>query len=187
MPDSNDPSTKEPQPGEIVKTLVELVLKDEDLKKSLGRRTIYAILFTLAVATVELTIGIPFITLGSTPLVGIMASFLIAVIEDWVLSRRPPTAFYICPEEGRFIPIKRSSHPKYRKLKSCPDCGCELIRRCQRGKHFILSPDPDNPDTLPKLDGFCPFCKPSLPKSSRAYLPAGIKPADSRLTSSVQE
>jgi hypothetical protein len=190
MPDSNDPSTKEPQPGEVVKTVAELVLlvlKDEGLKQSLGRRTIYAILFTLAVATVELTIGIPFITLGSTPLVGIMASFLIAVVEDWVWSRRPLTAFYICPQESRFISIKRSSHPKYRKLRSCPDCGCELIRRCQRGNHFIVSPDPDNPDAPPKLDGFCPFCKPSLPKSSRAYLPAAAKPADSRRASSVQE
>ncbi|MGH9753191.1 MAG: hypothetical protein ACREA2_10445 [Blastocatellia bacterium] len=187
MPDSNDPSTKEPQPGEVVKTVAELVLKDEDLKKSLGRRTIYAILFTLAVATVELTIGIPFITLGSTPLVGITVSFLIAVIEDWVWSRRPPTAFYICPEEGGFIPIKRSSHPKYRKLRSCPNCGCELIRRCQRGNHFIVSPDPDNPNTPPKLEGFCPFCKPSLPKSNRAYLPAAKKPADSRSAAPVQE
>jgi hypothetical protein len=187
MPDGNDPSTKEPQPGEVVKTVAELALKDEDLKKSLGRRTIYAILFTLAVATVDLTIGIPFITLGSTPLVGITMSFLIAVIEDLVRSRRPPTAFYICPEEVRFIPIKQSSHPKYRKLRSCPDCGCELIRRCQRGNHFIVSPDPDSPDTPPKLDGFCPFCKPSLPKSSRAYLPAAAKPADSRRAPPVQK
>jgi len=175
MPDSNDPSNKESQPGEVVKTVAELFLKDEDLKKSLGRRTVYAILFTLTVAGVELTIGIPFITLGSTPLVGIMLSFLIAVIEDWIWSRQHPTAFYICPEEGRFIPIKRSSHPKYRKLRSCPDCGCELIRRCRRGNHFIVSPDPNNPDTPPKLDGFCPFCKPSLPKSSRAYIPAAKK------------
>jgi hypothetical protein len=187
MPDSNDPSNKESQPGEVVKTLVELFLKDEDLKKSLGRRTVYAILFTLAVATVEFTIGIPFITISSTPLVGITASFLIAGVEDLVRSKRPPTAFYICPEDGKFISIKRSSHPKYRKLRSCPDCGCELIRRCRRGNHFIVSPDPDNPDTPPKLDGFCPFCKPSLPKSSRAYLPAITKPADSRRASSVQE
>jgi len=187
MPDSNDPSTKESQPGEVVKIVAELFLKDEDLKKSLSRRTIYAILFTLAAATIELTIGIPIITLGSTPLVGITASILIAVIEDWVWSRRPPTAFYICPEEGRFIPIKRSSHPKYRKLRSCSDCGCELIRRCQRGNHFIVSPDPDTPDTPPKLTGFCPFCKTSLPKSHKAYLPAATKPADERAASAVQE
>lgn len=187
MPDSNDPSTKEPQPGEVVKAVAELVLKDEDLKKSLGRRTIYAVLFTLAVATVKLTIGIPFITLGSTPLVGITASFLIAAVEDWIWSRRPPTAFYICPEEGKFIPIKRSSHPKYRKLRSCTDCGCELIRRCQRGNHFVVSPDPEKPDTPPKLDGFCPFCKPSLPKSSKAYLPSNIKSAEGKAKSSAQK
>jgi len=167
MPESNDPSTKEPQPGEVVKTVAELVLKDEDLKKSLGRRTIYAVIFTLAVATVKLTIGIPFITLGSTPLVGITASFLIAAVEDWVVSNRPPTAFYICPEEGRFIPIKRSSHPKYRKLRLCPDCGCELIRKCQQGNHFIVSSDPDNPDTPPKLDGFCPFANHLFPNPAK--------------------
>jgi hypothetical protein len=172
MPDNNDPSTKEPQPEEAVKTIAELAFKDEELRKSLGKRTLYVIFLTLAVVTIKLTIGIPSITFGSAPLIGITASFLIAAMEDWVRSRRPLTSFYICPEERKFIPIKRSSHPKYRKLRSCPDCGCELMRRCQQGKHFVVSPDPESPDMPPKPGGFCPFCKPSLPKSGRTYLPS---------------
>jgi len=186
MPDNNDPSTKEPQPGEVVKTIAELALKDEDLRKSLGRRTTSAILLTLAVATAELTVGIPFITLGSTPLVGITASFLIAAVEDWVRSKRPATIFYICPEEGRFIRIKQSSHPKYRQMRSCPDCGCELIRQCQRGKHFIVSPEPGDPDAPPKLDGYCSFCNPALSRSDRAYTHAAKAPVESDPATSRQ-
>jgi len=180
MPDNNDPLTKEPQTGEAVKTIAELVLKDEEFRKSLGRRISSLILAATVLATVELTVGIPTISLKTIPLIAVVVVVLVASVEDWIASRRPPTAFYICPEDGKFIPISRSSHPKYRKLRSCPDCGCELIRRCQRGNHFIVSSDPDNPDTPPKLDGFCPFCKPSLPKSSKAYLPSNIKPAEDK-------
>lgn len=187
MPDNDEPPTKEPGTGEAVKTIAELVLEDEGFKKSLGRRITSLILAATVLAAVELTIGIPTITLKTIPLIAALVVVIFASIEDWIGNKRPQTAFYICPEDGKFIPIKRSSHPKYRKLRSCPDCGCGLIRRCQRGNHFIISPDPDNPDTLPKLDGFCPFCKPSLPKSSRAYLPASAKPADSRSAPSVQE
>ncbi len=178
MPDSNDPPTKEPQTGEAVKTLAELILKDEEFRKSLGRRITSLILAATTLAAIELTVGIPTIGLRAVPLIAVLVVVLIASVEDWVQRKRPPTIFYICPEEGKFISIKHSSFPKYRKLRSCPDCGCELIRSCQRGRHFIVSPDPDNPDTPPKLDGFCPFCKPSLPKTSKAYLPATNTPAD---------
>jgi hypothetical protein len=178
MPDSSDPLTTEPQTGEVVKTLAEIALKDEEFRKSLSRRISYAILATTALATIELTIGIPIISLRAVPLIAILVVALIAPIEDWVRKKRPSTVFYICPEEGIFISIKRSSHPKYRKFRSCPDCGCELIRRCQRGKHYIVSSNADQPDTPLRLDGFCPFCNPSLPKPSKAYLPMANKPAD---------
>ncbi|MGH9832613.1 MAG: hypothetical protein ACREBD_04210 [Blastocatellia bacterium] len=177
MPDS-DPPTKESQASEVVKALADLVLKDEELRKSLGRGATYAILAATAVAAIKLTIGLPVISFEAIPLIAFPAFVLITAVEGWIRSGRPPTVFYICPEEDRFIRIKRSSHPKYRQMRSCPDCGCELIRRCQQGKHFIVSPDPDNPDTPPKLDGFCLFCRPSLPKTSRAYLPATDKPAN---------
>lgn len=186
MPDHNDSSTKEPQAGEVVKTIAELALKDEEFRKSLGKRIGYVILSSSALAAIELTVGIPAIGLKYIPLIAISVFVLVAIVEDWLQSKRPATIFYICPEEGRFIRIKRSSHPKYRQMRSCPDCGCELIRRCQQGKHFIVSPEPDDPDAPPKLDGYCSFCKPSLPLPDRAYIPTAKAPVENDPASSRQ-
>lgn len=186
MPDDNDPLTKEPQTGEAVKTIAELLLKDEGFTKSLGKRITSLILIATVLAAVELTVGIPTISLTSIPFIAGVVVVILARIEDWMLSKRPSTIFYICPEEGRFIRIKRSSHPKYRQMRSCPHDGCELIRRCQRGKHFIVSPDPDDPDALPKLDGYCSFCKPSLSRSERAYIPAAKAPIENDPATSRQ-
>ncbi|MGH9842323.1 MAG: hypothetical protein ACREEM_26535 [Blastocatellia bacterium] len=178
MPDNDAPSPKDYQSGDAAKNVAELLLKDEELRRSLGRRTSYAILISAILATAKITIGIPFLSPGLVPLVAIIVVFLIATAEDWLLGKHPQTIFYLCPDEGRYIPISESVHPIYRKINSCPHCGCGLIKRCRGGKHFIISSDPNNPNTPPGPDGFCPFCKPSLPKTSRAYLPETKKPVD---------
>jgi hypothetical protein len=149
MPDSNDSPAKEHQAGEAVKAVADLILTDKEFRKSLGRRTTYAILTTAAVAAIKSIVGIPAISFEAITLIAFPAFVLIVAIEDWILSKRPSTVFYVCPEEGKFIPIRRSSHPMYRKLRSCPDCGCELIRRCRQGKHFIVSSNPDEPTNHP--------------------------------------
>lgn len=170
MPDNDESPSQEPKTGDVVKTLFELLIKDEEFKKSLGRRTTYLILATLAIATAELTIGLPIITLASTPILGTIIVFLIAQVEDWIRSKRPKTIFYLCPSEFRFFPIKWTSLPQYRKLKSCPNCGTKLIKRCQQGKHYIVSPDLTDPDAPPTAGSFCPFCDPNLPKDKRGYV-----------------
>jgi len=176
MSDRDEPPVTKPQTGEAIKTLVEILLKDEEFRRSLGRRMTYLILATLAVAAVELTIGLPIITLASTPLVGAIIVFLIAQVEDWIRSRKPRAVFYLYPQERRFIPIKWFSLPRYRQLRTCPSCGSELIKRRQQGQHFIVSPDFENPDVPPTIDEFCPFCDPRLPKVQRTYVPMGEKP-----------
>jgi hypothetical protein len=170
MPDIDDPPSQEPKTVDVVRTLFELLIKDEEFKKSLGRRTTYLILATLAIATAELTIGLPIITLASTPILGTIIVFLIAQVEDWIRSRRPKTIFYLCPNERKFFAINWSSLPQYRKLKSCWNCGTKLIKRCQQGEHYIVSADLKDPDAPPTVGSFCPFCDPKLPKEKRAYL-----------------
>ena len=39
----DDSPDKEPKPTDVIKTLLELLLKDEEFKKSLGKRTTYFI------------------------------------------------------------------------------------------------------------------------------------------------
>lgn len=170
MPDTSESPSQEPKTGDVVRTLFELLIKDEEFKKSLGRRTTYLILATLAIATAELTIGLPVITLASTPFLGAIIVFLIAQVEDWIRSKRPKTIFYLCPNEFEFFPINWTSLPQYRKLKSCPNCGTKLIKRCQQSKHYIVSPDLKDPDAPPTVGSYCPFCDPDLPKDKRVYL-----------------
>lgn len=152
----------DPKIGDVIKTLLELLLKDEEFKRSLGQRTTYFIIATLAVATAELTIGLPIITLASTPFVGAIIVFLIAQVEDWIRSGKPKTIFYlcpniVCPNQIRFRPIKWSELPRYRKRQYCSDCSHKFITRCPN-KHFIVSPDLKNPDLSPKIDSFCQIC-----------------------------
>jgi hypothetical protein len=183
MSDSNDPSPKEPQPAEqLLKPLSELFKsdshsKDDDPRKVLDRRAIWAILATGVVAAIKLAGGMPFISWSATPLAGISFSILISAVQERLRNKQPSTIFYLCPEEQKFIPIKHSSLPKYRKMKSC-SCGCQLIKKCQQGKHEILSPDPNNADTPPSIDGFCQFCDPAIPKPQRAYLPETARKSD---------
>ncbi|MBI1923969.1 hypothetical protein HYR99_06935 [Candidatus Poribacteria bacterium] len=153
MPNGDETPAREPKTSDVIKTLIELLLKDEEFKKSLGRHTTYLVLATVAVAAAELTIGLPLITLASTPFVGAVIVFLIAQVEDWVRSGKPKTIYYLCPNEKKFIRISWSSLPRYRKVKGCGDCGASLIKRCQRGKHYIVSPDFDNPEGAPPKIG----------------------------------
>ncbi len=172
MPDHDDSPNKESLTKEAIGTVVEMLLKDEEFKKSLGRRTSYLILATLAIAAAEFMVGLPLITLTSSPVAAVIITFLIIQVEDWLQSRKPKTTFYLCPNEQKFIRISRSSEPRYRKVLGCIDCGAPLIKKCQRGKHPIVSPDLDRPEGQPpKIDSFCPLCDPSLPEEDRAYLP----------------
>jgi hypothetical protein len=166
----DEPPDKDPKTGDVIKTLFELLLKDEEFKKSLGRRTVYFILATLAIATAELTVGIPIITLASAPFVGAIIVFLFAQVEDWIRSGKPKIIFYLCPNiecpnPVRFRPIKWVELSKYRKRENCSDCGRKFITRCPK-KHYIVSPDFEKPDVSPTLDSFCPRCGlPYFPKS----------------------
>ena len=172
MPDSDEQRDREVRAGDLVKPLIESLLKNEAIKGTLGRRTRDWILVTLIIAIAELTVGLPVITLASSPIVGGIIVFILAQVEDWIRSRKPATIFYLCPKEEKFIRIKWSSLPRYKKLKGCADCGAPLIKRCQQGKHYIISPDLDNPEGAPpKIDGFCPLCDLSLPEKLRMYLP----------------
>jgi hypothetical protein len=161
---------------EVLKTLVEILLKDEELKKSLGRYTAITVLTSVSVTIVEMTYGLPIITVASAPFVGPIVAFLIASVLTFIRSGKPKTLFYACPNfscsrQERYFAIRWSSLPLYRKQKGCPDCGARLIKRCQRGKHYIVSPAPENPDQQPKLDSCCPFCDPEIPRDERVYIP----------------
>lgn len=161
---------------EVFKTLVEILLKDEEVKKSLGRYTAIAILASVTTAIAEMTYGLPIITLGSAPFVGPIVAFLIASVRTYLRSGKPKTIFYVCPNfscsrPARYFPIRWSSLPLYRKQKGCPDCGSKLIKRCQLGKHFIVSLDPENPDQPPNLDSCCSFCDPEIPRNKRTHIP----------------
>lgn len=168
MPDENAslPKPKEAQPEEVLKTFAELLLKGDETKK---RATITVFTTAVAVAVKEVG-GLSSVSWALTVIAGMVASLVIATVQDWMKSRQPSTIFYLCPEEQKFIPIRRSSPPIYRKMKSC-SCGCRLTKKCQQGKHPILSTDPDNPDAFPKVDDCCQHCDPALPKSRRMYLP----------------
>lgn len=158
--------------AEVVKTLIRVAGDDEELKKSLGKRTIHFLLATCAMLVVGLTYNIPFITTASAPLMGAVITFLIASVEDWMRSKKPKTIYYLCPYDKKFIRINRSSLSHYRKLKSCPKCGVGLIKRCQQGKHYIVSPDFEHQKGHPpRVNGFCPFCDPKIPEEKRRYLP----------------
>ncbi|HJP92550.1 MAG TPA: hypothetical protein VJ875_11375 [Pyrinomonadaceae bacterium] len=162
----------DPSKPEVIKTLFGEVLADPEVRRNLGKRTTYLILATAAIATVELTYGLPIITLASTPLVGAVVVFLIGSVEDWIRSGKPKTIFYLCPAERKFQTIKWTDLAQYRKVKSCPSCGHEYIKRCQVGKHFIVSPDFKNPEGAPPdINGVCPYCDPRFPVEKRRYLP----------------
>ncbi len=172
MPDHDDSANKESLTKEAIGTVVEMLLKDEEFKKSLGRRTSYLILATLAIAVAEFMVGLPLITLTSSPVIAVIITFLIIQVEDWLQSGKPKTTFYLCPNEQKFIRISRSSEPRYRKVLGCIDCGAPLIKKCQQGKHPIVSLDLEGPEGQPpNIDSFCPLCDPSLPEEDRAYLP----------------
>lgn len=157
---------------ELVKTIVQVARDDEEFKKSLGKRTIHFVLATCAIGSIVLTYGLPFVTLASTPLIGGTITFLIAAVEDWMRSKKPKTIYYLCPHDKEFIAINWSSLPRYHKLKSCPKCGAGLIKRCQQGKHYIVSPDFESQKGRPpKVNGFCPFCDPRIPDENRRYIP----------------
>jgi len=125
MPEDNEVSTKD-----AIKALVEMLQKDEGFKRSLGQNTVFLILAILAVAGLELTIGLPIITLASTPFVGAIIVFLIASVQMYLQSGKPEVIFYLCPNEScsgqRIRPIKWSSLPQHRKLKTCSFCGSKL-------------------------------------------------------------
>lgn len=172
MPNNQESSNKELSKLDVLKTLIELLRKDEEFKESIGKYTTYFILSTLVVAVAELSVGLPIITLASSPLVGAIIVVLLAEVKVWIRSRKPKTIFYLCPKEKKYIPIRWSSLPRYRKLKSCPTCGTELIKKCQQGKHYIISPDIDNPNGgPPEIDSFCPLCDSGIPEEKRRYLP----------------
>ncbi len=161
---------------EVLKTLVELLLKDEELKRSLGGYTAIAVLASVATAIAEITYGLPIITLGSSPFVGPIVAFLIASTRTYLRTGKPKTIFYICPNFSctrpeRYVAINWSSLALYRKQKGCPHCGTRLIKRCQRGKHYIVSPNPESPDQPPTLDSCCPYCDPDIPRDERIYIP----------------
>src|SRR5438270_9240927 len=136
MPESDEPPAKEFKTADVERRIIEAFLSDEEFKKSLGRRASYFVLTTLAIAIIKLTVGLPVITLASTPLAGALIVFFIAQVEDWARSKKPKVIFYLCQNEGMFIPIKWSSLSRYHKLRVCPHCGSELSKRCQQGKHF---------------------------------------------------
>lgn len=167
----DEPNDRDPSKFEVAKTLADQLLNNPDFKRAVGKRTTAFILFTLAVATAELTVGLPIITLASTPVVGAVIAYLLGEVEDWIRSRKPSMVFFLCPEEAKFIGIAWSDLPTYRKRQACPDCGSPYITRCQVGRHFIVSPNPSKPSDPPRPDGFCPLCDPSLPKHKRRYLP----------------
>jgi len=167
MAEENEASTKD-----AIKALVEMLQKDEEFKRSLGQHTVLLILATLAIATVELTVGLPFVTLTTAPFVGAIIVFLIASVKMYLQSGKPEIVFYLCSNDmcpgPRILPIRWSALPKYRKLKACASCGKGLIKSCPSGRHFIVSPNPSKPDALPNLRGFCPFCDERV--GSREYL-----------------
>jgi hypothetical protein len=156
-------------------TLKELKnLLGDEWKKTLGKRTAQMVLATLIIAGVELTYGLPVITLATTPFVGGLIVFLWDSVATWLQSNKPKIIFYACPWEGTFIPIRWGNVPLDRKRRAC-QCGAPLIKKCRRGKHFIVSPDP-GADTAtnaqpPSLDSVCPFCDPLIPVEERRYLP----------------
>lgn len=161
MPDNEDPENT-PRTADVIKTLLELITKDDEFKKTLGTRTAYFIVATLAIAAVELTYGIPIITLASTPFVGAIIVFLYAQVEDWIRSGKPKIIFYICsnkdcPNPERFRLIKWAEISRFRKINNCSDCGKEFIKRCPN-RHYIISPSIENPELPPNMKSFCPNC-----------------------------
>jgi len=165
------PEPADPKRTEVVSTLAGLLLNDPVFKSAVGKRTTAFILATLAFGSVEVLYGLPVLTLATCPLAGAMTVFLISAVADWIRSGKPDVIFYLCPEEHTFVAIRWVDLPRYRKRKACPTCGSRYIVRCQRQKHFILSPDPANPNTQPTVDGYCSLCDPGLPKNQRRYLP----------------
>jgi hypothetical protein len=73
------------------------LLKNEEFKKSLGRGTTTFLLASLAIAAVELTIGIPVITLSTAPIAGALVAYLLEQTRSWILSGKPQVIFYFCP------------------------------------------------------------------------------------------
>jgi hypothetical protein len=149
-------------------------LLGDEWKKTLGKRTTQLILATLVIGGVELTYGLPIVTLATSPLVAGVIVFLWDSVATWLRSNKPQVIFYACPVEGTFTPILWGDLPRHRKRRAC-QCGAPLIKKCPSGKHFIVSPDPaaaskTNPEP-PMHEGVCPYCDPSLPIENRRYLP----------------
>lgn len=181
----------EPSITEIYKAITKEVLKDPEFKRNLGQNTVIFLSVTAAIAAVEIFYGLPIVTVMTTPIAGGVVAFLFASVQVWIRSGKPKTIFFLCPNiscprKNRFLTVKWSSVPLYRKQKGCPDCGAELIKTCPSGKHYIVSADPRDPDKAPSLSGFCPFCNPKTPKEQRSYLKAPI-PALSRKAKSATE
>jgi hypothetical protein len=156
--------------------LVKLLRTDEALRQAIGKRTTQFLLATLVVALAESTYGLPIVTLATSPFVGAIVVFLLDSVEAWIRSGRPAYVFFACSNPWctspqRFFAIPWQEVPKHRKRKSCSDCGSKLVKRCHRGKHYIVSPSTESsgslPPPAPTADTKCPFCDPSTP-----YLPA---------------
>lgn len=158
----NEEGTDKESPSLIESGSLFLKLEQSSL---LRRWSLYFAGALMSVGAVALYYRFPITHVGV--LVAASAIFLpVAALDHIIHSRKPRTIFYLCPEEQKFFPIK-SSDPA-RQWKACPDCGTELIKRCQQGKHYIASPNPKNPDDEPSINGFCPKCDPkTLPLSKR--------------------
>jgi hypothetical protein len=90
---------REPSRLDVAKTLADQLINNPDFKRAVGKRTTAFILFTLAVAIAELAVGLPIITLASTPVVGAVIAYLLGEVEDWMRSKKPSTVFFLCPKE----------------------------------------------------------------------------------------
>lgn len=172
MPNNDDVSMRE-----AIKVFLDILKNDKKWQEALGRHTVTLIIATVTVAALELMYGLPIITLASTPFVGAIITFLLGSVRTYLNSGKPRVFFYLCPNPkcarpDKFIPISWESLPLYRKFRACDVCGSELVTRCPRGKHFIISPSPETPSQSPRIDGFCPLCDPHIPVQDRRYLQA---------------
>src|SRR5829696_6683623 len=101
---------EEPSPLETLKELKSLL--GDEWKKALGKRTTQLVLATLIIAGVELTYGLPIITLATTPFVGATLVFLWDSVATWLQSKKPQVIFYACPWESTFTPIRWGDLPR---------------------------------------------------------------------------
>lgn len=153
------------------------VLDDDAIKKVIATRTVFFILFYIAITSIEFFIDLPFISLSHTPVISSIATYIYHSLESWRDRKIPSKYYFVCSDPNcNQLPIQvtKESAASLNSLQSC-SCGAPLHKKCRQNKHFIVSPDYGSisngeEEAPPTCHSICQFCDSNLPLKERRHI-----------------